>query len=137
MKRLLLFLAAVMAFCGGGCATPETNSGPPRVLVALHLAGGGSLTPPQAALVLEALAPVMKSVGFQLADRAEQADYILNATFTPDAIEPNGGRVAIQGFGPVRHEGDRTANPSAATLREMQDRVANLERWALRGQIGR
>ena len=138
MNRALLSLAFWAALLIGGCAAPApTSGGPPRVLVELHVSGGGAPTPHQIEKVNEAIAPVMVQAGLQLAESVERADYVLNATFTPDPVDPNGGRLSLHGLEPARGRRGNTPNPSAEQLKEMKDRVANLERWAQRAEIGR
>ena len=122
----------------GGCTEPvSTGGGAPRVLVALHVPGGGEPTPHQIEKVNEAIAPVMVQAGLQLAESLERADYILTATFIPDPVDPNGGRLTLHGLEPARGRRRSTPNPTAAQLKEMKDRVENLERWGQRAEIGR
>jgi len=138
MNRALLSLACINSLLFGGCVAPEpTSGGAPSVLVALDLPGGRKPTPHQIEKVHEAIAPVMMQAGLQLAESLERADYILYATFTPDPVDPNGGRLSLHGLEPARGRRSTGSNPPAAQLREMQDRVQNLERWAQRAEIGR
>ena len=138
MHRALPSLAFWTALLIGGCAAPApTSGGAPSVLIELHVSGGGAPTPHQIEKVQEAIAPVMVQSGLQLAESLKRADYVLTATFTPDPVDPNGGRLSLHGLEPARGRRNNTPNPSEAQLKEMQDRVANLERWAQRAEIGR
>ena len=103
----------------------------------MHLAGGGAPTAQVTAKIHEALAPAMAQAGLEFAQSLERADYVLTATFTPDPVNEEGGRLTLQSLEPARPWRRGPGNPAAATLREMQDRVDNLERWGMRAQVGR
>jgi hypothetical protein len=138
MSRAWLSLLGVIALMVGGCVQGETKATrAPRVLLLLQIPGGGAPTPRQAAQIQHALAPVIADAGFQLAERVDLADYLLTATFAPDPVDPEAGRLTLRSFEPARGNHAENSNPAAGTLREMQTRVENLERWALRSQIGR
>lgn len=138
MNRVWRPVLGFLALLLGGCATETAPPNPaPRVLLVLQIAGGGAPTPQQAAQVQQAIRPILTQVGFQLAERVGLADYVLSATFAPDPVDPAAGRLTLRSFEPARRDRGDRANPAAGTLREMQSRVENLERWALRSQIGR
>jgi hypothetical protein len=128
MRPRVSFILIALVSLLSGCSTPaSTASNAPTLLVVLRVAGGGAPTSAQAAKVHQAIAPAMAHAGLQLAKSLDEADYILTATFKPDAENPDGGTFAVNRI--ERHQRKDTG-ASREQLQEAQQRLSSLDAWA-------
>ena len=115
-----------------GCATPVRPANDlPTVAVVVRLAGGGTLSPQQLTHIHHAVGDDIKNAGYDLAPNTDTADFLLVVRFTPDALEPNAGHVAITGIepNPLNRRSAAARAGGTAESKEKQLKMLDMERW--------
>jgi hypothetical protein len=140
MRSKTFSLALVLGMLVGGCSTAESSArNVPTVMIALNIAGGGRPSPEQAALVQQSLAGAMAKAGLQFARSADDADYIVTATLTPDPVNPKQGHIKISRIEPARRveseqpnalRASRSADAMTSEAKAQQERLRQLEAWS-------
>lgn len=122
----------IVAMLPGCVARSPRTKRLPTVALAVRVAGGGTPSAQEFANIHQALQGHVTTAGYQFASRLDSADFIITVNFTPDAFEPNGGRVAIIGVEPGSMAYGRRSDSDAADAEqtaEMRQRLSDIERW--------
>jgi hypothetical protein len=127
-----LALSSLLLLLSMGCTTPARPANEAlAVALAVRVPGGGAPTSQQIKNIHVALRDHIMRAGYQFAPTADLADVIVTVTFTPDALEANGGHVAVTGVEPHvrnRDNGSGDVDRSGQTF-EMRQKLREIENW--------
>jgi hypothetical protein len=92
--------------------------------------GGRTLSPQEISVIHEALQGYITDAGYRFARNADVADFLVTVRFTPNALDPKGGHVAVTGVepNPLKRRGGQGVEGSPEG-QEMQRKMRDLERW--------
>lgn len=111
--------------------TAQNGSSEPSVALVVRLAGGGALSPAQLRNIHQAMQPEVKAGGYRIAPNTSSADFFLTVRFTPDALEPDTGHIAVLGVdpNPMNRRGAGFRADASDEVREHRQRMREIERW--------
>ena len=115
-----------------GCAAPVREvKGSPAVTVLVRLVGGGTLSPGQLANIHRSLQNDIKAAGYHFAANSHVADLLVTVRFTPDALNPDFGHVAVTSIepNPLNRRGSASLKDVSEEEKELRRKVQDIERW--------
>jgi hypothetical protein len=103
----------------------------PSVALVVRLAGGGTLSPAQLRSIHEAMQTDLKAAGYRFARNTPTADFLITIRFTPDALTPDTGHIAVMGVqaNPMNRRGAGVSADVSEESREHRQRMREIERW--------
>ena len=115
-----------------GCAAPvRTVDNSPAVTLLVRLVGGGTLTPQQLTNIHQAVQGDITDAGYRFAPNTDAADFLVTVRFTPDALDPSAGHIAITGIepNPLNRRGSSAKVAAPAETMELHQKMKDVERW--------
>jgi hypothetical protein len=134
-RRWFSWLLSGAALLLGGCAsttpTPTSVPGAPTLGIAVQVAGGARPTPQQIAMIYQVLSHDPALANYRFVQRTADAAFVLVAVFTPDALDPNQGNIAVKEITPANQvPTDRGMRSPTEMISSAQDSQQQLEAWA-------
>ena len=99
MRSLPLFVSFLVIVQLLGCtATPFPHARQVSVGVAVLFTDGRTPTSQQIANIRTAMSVFLSRAGYRIEEKSESAELIATVSFTPNASDPNSGRISILNF---------------------------------------
>jgi hypothetical protein len=94
--------------------------------------GGGTLTPAQLTNIHHAVQDDIAAAGYRFAPNSHVANFLVHVKFTPDALNPSNGHIAITGIepNPLNRRGRTAIDTETEEAKEFRQKMREIERWA-------
>ena len=138
MKSVKGMFVVALTCCGlafvAGCAAPNRTasaSSLPSVALVVRLAGGGTLSPAQLRTIHEGMQKDLAAAGYCFARNTPAADFLVTVRFTPDALNPDDGHIAVTAVepNPMNRRGAAYTENGSDEAKEQRRRMQEIERW--------
>jgi hypothetical protein len=120
MLPVLFFLPLWMVGCS--TSTPVGSNAPKTVMIVIRMAGGGSPSPQQAALVHQAIGPALAKARLEVSPTLAGADYVITVTITTDAADPTKAHMAVSKV-------EQNLQKPSSAVADARARLSELEQW--------
>jgi hypothetical protein len=116
----LFFLTLWMVGCS--MSAPVASNAPKAVVIVIRMAGGGTPSTQQAALVHKAIGPALAKASLEVSPTLAGADYVITVTITPDAADPTKAHMAVSKV-------EQNLQKPSSALADVRASLTELEQW--------